>query len=316
MTTASIIICTRNSANQLLGTLDALSNLNVPPDISCELLVVDNASTDQTSELMHGSRFPNMVARYLCEPRAGKSHGINTALRAAQGDILLFTDDDVRPVGNWVEGLCAPIVSGNADAVTGDVRLAPNLERPWMGPLHHLWLSVRESRIDSKTELTKVPELRGGNMAFSRDVLEGVPEFDTDLGPGALGLGDDTMFSLRLQAAKYRIVYASNAAVEHHLDESRLLRTSFLNLSQKRGRSAGYIAYHWEHRRISAPLFRLQWRTLLLTYWRARKTEECSVAEGMPEWEMNLLWSIYFYKQFLIERQRPPKYDPREMATQ
>lgn len=291
-----------------MGTLEALGQVNVPQGMDCELVIVDNASADRTAEVVESTHLPNMSVRYLYEAHPGKSHGINLAHRLARGELLLFTDDDARPNVDWISALCAPLVSGCADVVTGNVCLAPHLERPWMRPIHRVWLSTLDST-STRAELEPVPDLIGINMAFCRRVLSDVPELDTELGPGALGLGDDTLFGWRLQAANYRIVYTSRAQVTHYLDESRLRRATFVDLAQKRGRSAGYLAHHWEHRVISVPRVRLEWRDLLLKYWRIRRSGECSQQEGMPEWEMHLLWSIYFYKQYLLERTRPPKYN-------
>jgi hypothetical protein len=63
-------------------------------------------------------------------------------LAEVKGDIFLFTDDDVRPTENWVEGMCRPIVEGKAHAVAGGVVLAPELERPWMTLMHRAWLAA------------------------------------------------------------------------------------------------------------------------------------------------------------------------------
>ena len=68
-----------------------------------------------------------------------------------------------------------------------------------------------------------------GNCAFRRHVLERVYGFDPELGPGALGLGEDTLFGLQLTEAGYKIEYAKNALVVHFPDKSRLFVASGLN---------------------------------------------------------------------------------------
>ena len=225
-------------------------------------------------------------------------------MAAASGDIFLFTDDDVRPPRHWVEGMCRPIVSREADVVAGGVRIAPQLERPWMELPHRTWLASTDwLAIDANEGMV------GANMAISRRVLEKVPSFDTELGPGALGFGGETLFYLQLKRAGYRSVAAFDAAVEHHFDESRLLREGFRDRLAKAGKMFAYIDYHWEHRIIPYARLRLMKAVLRLAYLRFRKRQEIKAVEGMPVWEMMALSGMHFYKQYLIERKRPPNYE-------
>jgi glycosyltransferase involved in cell wall biosynthesis len=162
----SIIICTCNRAAFLRETLAALGELHVPSEYSCEVLLLDNASTDDTARVVQECALPNMALRYILEPQRGKCRALNRGLEAAGGDIILFTDDDVRPPRDWVAGMCAPIAGGEMVAA-GGVRIAPHLQRPWMQELHRIWMASTE-------HLTRdAPESAvGANFAFSRRVLE------------------------------------------------------------------------------------------------------------------------------------------------
>src|SRR5258708_4953396 len=97
----SILICTRNHAASLRETLHSLAQVHLPETLSCELIVVDNGSTDDTAAVVRSSAFPQIPVRYLHEPRPGKGHAYNTGLAEARGNILLFTDDDVRLPRQW-----------------------------------------------------------------------------------------------------------------------------------------------------------------------------------------------------------------------
>ena len=126
----SIIICTCNRSDDLRQTLDAIGRLTIPNGYQCDLTVVDNASADGTADMIKSFTLGNMPLRYLLEPRRGKGYAYNAGIAATSGDILLFTDDDVRPPDDWLLGMCGPILSGDADAVAGGLRLAPHLHRP------------------------------------------------------------------------------------------------------------------------------------------------------------------------------------------
>ena len=302
----SIIICTCNRSLDLERTLAALMTVEVPADLPTELIVVDNASTDDTARVLREARLPHLPLRALHEPRPGQSLARNTALAAARGDVILFTDDDVRPPRDWVGAMCAPILAGRAAAVAGGVRLAPHLLRPWMEPEHRGCLANTE-RLDP----VHPAEMVGANMAFSRDVLARVPGFDPALGPGALGYGDDTLFGRQILQAGMRLVGALDVAVEHHFDPSRLRRASFLGAMKKAGRSQAYVKHHWEHDPLPDAHYQLAKHTALLAWSRLRRRAECRPSEGCPVWEMQRLRSIALYTHFLRERTRPRRYATR-----
>jgi glycosyltransferase involved in cell wall biosynthesis len=301
----SIILCTHNRAPSLRETLAAFSSLPIPATLPTELLVVDNASTDETPAVVEASRLPQFAVRYLREPRRGKGYAYNTGIAAAQGEFLLFTDDDTRPPENWIEGMTAPLVSGTAEAVAGGVRLAAHLLRPWMTPLHRAWLAETNC-LDPQNP----SEMIGANMAFSHRVLDKVPAFDAALGPGALGLGDESLFSAQLLQAGYRIVAALDVVVEHHFDESRLQRSAFAQAALVRGRVEAYIAHHWRHFVLTQPHLRYGRRRLLFALWRLRRGREWPYSEGMPEAEMEHRLKLAFCQAYLTERRRPRHYEP------
>lgn len=84
-------------------------------------------------------------------------------------------------------------------------------------------------------------------MAFARRVLLKVPTFAPELGPGAIRFGDDTLFSLQLHQAGYRITAALNAEVEHHLNEARLINSQWLDSARKMDQADADLVYHREN---------------------------------------------------------------------
>jgi hypothetical protein len=200
--------------------------------------------------------------------------------------------------------MCAPIISRKYQVTVGGVKIPRHLERPWMEERHRTWLSSTE-RLDSR----KPEDAVGANFAISRDVLDKVPGFDIELGPGALGFGGESLFFSQVREAGYHVTTALDIAVEHHFDKSRLLRSAFLDRSTKAGQSGAYIAYHWEHLVIKYPRLRLIKSIFRLAYLRLRKRDETDVTEGMPQWEMSGVYTTNFLKQYLKERRRGFNYE-------
>ncbi len=305
----SIIICTCNRAEALRETLNSLADVCVPDDLPCELLVLDNGSTDETAQVVKTCQMSNMPVRSVYEPIQGLSQARNRAVAEAQGQIVLFTDDDIRLPQNWVVGMCTPIWSGDADAVAGSVLLAPHLKKDWMTPTHRARLA--------ETGVSETPpfpgRMAGANMAFSKQVLERVPAFDTELGAGALGFVEETLFSRQLLAAGYRLVAAYDVPVEHHFDPSRLNYQFLLKMAQGHERSNAYVAWHWEHKNYKAVHLRMFLRRLKLVWLHLTRRQEMQGAVP-PPWEENHLEVIAFFRQYLIERRRPRNYEKQGLV--
>lgn len=301
---ASIIIATRNRSAALRETLAALDCVRVPDSLTLERIVVDNGSTDDTRECVHLSGCSSGTLRLLSEVTPGKANALNTALAAAHGDILIMIDDDVRPRADWLAKLTEPIAAGRCDALSGTVRIAPHLLRPWMTPTHLAWLASTHD-VDAANPQTAV----GANMAFSRRVLERVPRFDPELGPGKLGLWEDTLFSSQIRRAGYRLGAAPDAIVYHHFDRARLSRASFLAHARNQGRSSAYVAWHWEHDRATPAATHAAYFRLRLLAKRCLEPSACRPREGITKWEMDLACGIAFADQLRRERRRAPAYE-------
>jgi glucosyl-dolichyl phosphate glucuronosyltransferase len=90
----TIAICTFNRAESLSRTLDSLVPIRVPSDISWELLIINNNSTDHTDNVI-SEYIGRLPVRREFEFRAGKSNALNRAVDIAKGDYIIWIDDDV-----------------------------------------------------------------------------------------------------------------------------------------------------------------------------------------------------------------------------
>jgi glucosyl-dolichyl phosphate glucuronosyltransferase len=183
---ATIIICTFNRSCLLDHTLGQLRCLDVPACAEWEILVVNNNSTDDTDAVIqcHSEQLP---IRRLWEPRTGKSHAANLAVREAHGDLLLWTDDDVLVDRNWLSSFIQA-ARANPDASFFGGPIAP-----WFEIEPPAWITAQLSSIGScfairegfKEPFTPVgPRYLpyGANMATRPHCFDGRP-FDVRLGP-------------------------------------------------------------------------------------------------------------------------------------
>ena len=170
-----------------------------------ELLVVDNASTDETSALLSetGWRPSGIPVRIVQEERLGLSNARNRAISEARGKYLLFVDDDETPDPKWLKAYERDMLAYAPDALGGCIRVEfENGKRPaWLkdellgfvGHLDHgegCWLT------DPATPFY------GGNFAVRNGIFGKIGYFDAELGRmGSVNSGgEDTEFYRSLVA--------------------------------------------------------------------------------------------------------------------
>jgi glycosyltransferase involved in cell wall biosynthesis len=113
--TITVIVCAYNEARHLPACLYSLRAQTRPPD---EILVVNNASTDETAAVARD--VPGV--RVVDEPAKGLVVARETGRRAAQGEVLAYVDADCRAPIQWLERIEAHMQSSRIVAVTGPYR--------------------------------------------------------------------------------------------------------------------------------------------------------------------------------------------------
>ncbi len=96
----SVIIVNWNGLGWLDGCLDALRHQHVP---ACELIVVDNASSDGSADHVRSSH-PDVRLIALDDNR-GFAGGNNAGAASARSDYLVFLNNDTRVRRGWLQAL-------------------------------------------------------------------------------------------------------------------------------------------------------------------------------------------------------------------
>ncbi len=281
--TLSVVICTRDRAESLrlaLGSVLAAAG----PD--ADIVVVDNAPrTDATRTVVDELADPRV--RYLLESRPGLSVARNTGARAATGEVIAFTDDDVVVDPRWLEGLLRGFTrSSRVGCVTG---LVPSAELE-TAPQHFFdakvhWSSSTTPRLYDLTTHRDDSALypyasgmvgTGANFAVSRAAYDDLGGFDEALGAGALTRGgEDLDWWVRTLNAGWTIAYEPAAVVWHRH------RRDLASLSdQLYGYGSGLTAYLLKHA-LTARGFRHMSRSALRGLRYSRSRQQQSVDAGI-----------------------------------
>jgi len=196
----SIVVATYNGGRTLCQCVESLERLNYP---SYEILVVDDGSTDETSEILKG--FSGI--RVITQPNRGLGAARNTGIEAARGQIVAFTDSDCFADSDWLYHLSLALDCEDFVGVGGP-NLSPVEARPVarcvaLAPGHatHVLLSNSEAE-----------HIPGCNMAFRKEALVEVGGFDVVFRKA----GDDVDLVWRLQDLGYRVGFSPAAFVWHH----------------------------------------------------------------------------------------------------
>ena len=236
----TVALCTHNHADRLARTLPGFARL-APPARGWEILVVDNACSDGTPQLLAATNWrpADVPVRIVREERLGLSNARNRALIEAQGEYVMFMDDDETPDPGWLCAYESSIVEHRPDALGGRIEVFfEDGERPrwlqdellgFLGKLDHgsaSWLTDRKTPIF------------GGNFAFRRDVFERIGNFDVRLGrQGTVNVGgEDTEIYSRLLDAGCSVRWVPEAIIHHRIQTPKLRRTYFLDLHYRQGR--------------------------------------------------------------------------------
>ena len=209
----SVVVATYNRSAKLEALLRALSACSFD-SAQCEVLVVDNNSSDRTKEVITNFQaWKQPIFKYLLETRRGKSNALNTGIKSAKGEILAFTDDDCIPSTNWIDSIVREFETDSHLAVLGGrVELYDKEDIA-------ATLSLCDDRIEIArgVQVIKNPPIIGANMAFRRSFLDRIGEFDPLLGPGArCGIAEDVEILYRFHQGGFKIVYSPNVKVLHN----------------------------------------------------------------------------------------------------
>ncbi|MBM4183482.1 MAG: glycosyltransferase [Gemmatimonadetes bacterium] len=195
----SVVVCAYDAEATTDECLTSLEQLTYP---DYEIIVVNDGSRDATGDIAR--RHPR--ARVIDVPNGGLSAARNVGLAAAGGEIVAYTDADVRVDADWLTYLVQPFLSSHVVGVGGP-NVVPS-DDPWVsqcvarapgGPVHVM--------LDDRV----AEHVPGCNMAFRRDALLAIDGFN----PVYVRAGDDVDICWRLQARKQEIGFAPGALVWH-----------------------------------------------------------------------------------------------------
>ncbi len=241
----TVVLCTFNRAEWLPDVVSSLASQDTADTFSYELLIVDNASTDDTPEVARATMaIADVPARYVCEQTPGVSAARNRGIQEAQGEWIAFCDDDQLADSRWLAELFGLAKQKNCRVVGGAVHLVranQNIDAISLGDANQRLSPYLEKLLAPGGRSQKVQRfhrrdaLNSGNQMVHRSVFQRVGVYNSDCREG----GEDTDWFLRLLAADIEAWFTPAACVRHLVPDYRLSVAYLRWVSLRQGWGSG-----------------------------------------------------------------------------
>ncbi len=196
----SVIVPAFDASSRIANCLDALQIQAEP--CNAEILVVNDGSTDNTSEVVRRYR----GVRLIHQANAGPATARNRGAFEASGEIIVFTDDDCAPASGWLEAMLKPFANPQIAGAKGVYRTRQK-------ELIARFVQIEyEDRYRMMAGFDSIDFVDTYSAAFRRDRFLQMNGFDTEF---PLACAEDAELSYRMSARGWKLTFVPEAVVYH-----------------------------------------------------------------------------------------------------
>jgi glucosyl-dolichyl phosphate glucuronosyltransferase len=240
-----IVICTYNRASCLDAVLSTLALQTCNDEVLWGVLVVDNASTDTTAEVVASHRAKGALPElhYVFEPTLGLTAARLRGARETKAQWIAFVDDDNFPDSNWLRAIARAIDRhGDAGGIGGKVVLDWEVRPPaYLNEFGFCYAVQDHGAADCI-----VDSLAGAGMVLNRRALLESGWLDQPLVADRIGTkltsGGDVEMVQRVRAAGYDLWFIPDALLRHRIPARRMTRKYLFRVIRELGMSSAVIS--------------------------------------------------------------------------
>jgi glycosyltransferase involved in cell wall biosynthesis len=249
----SVVICCHNSTLRLPETLRHLSAQQVPEDLPWEIVVIDNASTDDTAAtaLRCWPASARAKLRVVNEPQPGLSHARLQGIHEARYEIISFIDDDNWTAPDWIARVNALFaLHPEVGACGGKIEAVCEVTPPaWFESLRGYYAVGRQHDQTGDVTNTSGSLLCGAGLTLRttavRQLLHDGFDFIMSGRKGKLLLtGEDTELCFALRASGWRFWYDDDLVLRHFIPKARLQWDYVVRLMRGMGESSPLLTFY------------------------------------------------------------------------
>ena len=289
----SVVIPTYNRSGLLAKTVESFLQQTYPAD-RFEIIIVDNNSSDDTPAVIDELAEQSSQVRGLTETRKGAHFARNSGGRAAKGEILYFTDDDMLADVRLLEKIVEPFLIG-AKVGSASGRIIPSWEtEPPVWVLEHCrneLLSLNDLGVATIISDTD-PGVFSCHQAVLREAFFLAGGFNPDTNAGELVGDNETGLNIKIRDLGYRFAYVGGSVIRHVIPESRMSQR-YLN---SRFADQGFCDSYTVYRKTIPGAARLS----LAMLRNAAMVLPNSVAAGVRAATGNSAWRLNFARLFYL----------------
>ncbi|MEZ4870521.1 MAG: glycosyltransferase family 2 protein [Caldilineaceae bacterium] len=194
----SLIIAAYNEAKGIGAKLDNVLALTYPRT-QLEVIVASDGSTDGTDDIVR--TYAEHGIRLLSLPRAGKAPALNTAVAAASGEILVFSDANSIYAPDAIQALARPFADPQVGGVAGNQVYLKQKRGSGAGAGEHSYWNFDRKLKQLQSQAGNTISATGAIYAIRRSLFQPAPG----------GVTDDFTISTGVIAQGTRLVFAPDA---------------------------------------------------------------------------------------------------------
>lgn len=171
----SILVPVYNEQAYLARIIDRVVQAPVPSEIRKEIILVNDASTDQTAEVIERivEKYPTLVRAFHQPYNQGKGAAIRRAIKEMNGDFAIIQDADLEYDPNEYPIVLKPLVDGLADVVYGSRFLTREMRKVLF--YHHKLGNLFLTHLSNWTTGLDLTDMETCYKAFRGEILKSIP---------------------------------------------------------------------------------------------------------------------------------------------
>lgn len=251
----SVIVCCYNSEKRLPDTLRFLANQKISQSLPCEVIIIDNLSSDSTAQtaLNEWSKYKTeIIFRVIAENKKGLRFAKQRGVRESTYNTIIFCDDDNWLCENYIQLTFDALASDpTIGAIGGHGQVTSDALIPGWFPEYSRYYACYPQATNSGLLSGGQSFLYGAGMGMRKDVanflLVTYPHLIlTGRSGETLSSGEDNEFCYIIRLLDYKLWYSDKLQFYHFIPEQRLTKKYLYSLVESIAYSSmRLIIYHY-----------------------------------------------------------------------
>lgn len=235
----SVILCCYNSATRLHATLKHIAMQEVPVDIKWEVIIVNNASHDNTKEVanMEWNKYNSIIPfKIVDQPIAGLTAARSKGVAVSNFEYLLFCDDDNWLSADYIKTSFQTMESHlDVGILGGQSQGFFESTKPWWFNEFSAAYAIEKPFETSRYLPLEREYLAGAGMVIRRGVFEMMEQVNflpilTDRNGGNLMSGGDYELCMITRFLGFELYYEEKLNFVHFMPKGRLHWDYFIEM--------------------------------------------------------------------------------------